>query len=178
VRDATEGKWSTAELLREAFDHSFAQAPAVEAASASVLAVRVGGDRYGMRLSDIAGIHRGKVIARVKSSLPELLGMANLRGLIAPVYDLAMLLGHPPAGEPRWLVLSKGRVAIGLAFEALEAHLAVELDRLSSGEGSNARPYLAGAIPHEEGNLAMVRVTSIVDRILARTASSGPAKEG
>jgi chemotaxis signal transduction protein len=177
MSDATKKEGGTARALRDAFDRSFAELPATKPVTASFLAVRIGGDPYALRLSDIAGLHRDKPIVPAANVLPDLLGMAGFRGIVAPVYDLAVLLGYPRAKAPRWLVLAGKSALVALAFEIFEAHLQVELGELSAAVPSSTRPHLEGALRDEEGTRALIRVASIVEAILLRARSGGPAKE-
>jgi chemotaxis signal transduction protein len=54
-----------------------------------------------------------------------LLGIVGVRGMMAPIYDLGMLLGYPPAASARWTVFVRAPQTVGFAFEAFESHLQV-----------------------------------------------------
>jgi purine-binding chemotaxis protein CheW len=173
----TDRDQSTAQRLRDDFDRSFAEPAAAKPAMVSLLFLRVGGDPYALRLSEVAGIHRDKTIATAASTIPDLLGMAGFRGVIAPVYDLGILLGYPRARAPRWIALAQGPSPIALAFETFEAHFQVEVDRLASEGSSSKRLYLAGALHEANGTRALIHVASVVEALLVRARSSGPEKE-
>ncbi len=122
---------TVAELRRE-FDAAFAAAPqAGTAARENLLAVRIGGDGFALRVSQIAGLYVDKAITPLASPLPELIGVAGFRGRAAPVYDLAALLGYGTSGTLsnsntlRWLVLARSSEPLALAFESFEAHFSV-----------------------------------------------------
>jgi len=174
VTDRDQG---TARRLRDAFDRSFAEPVAVKPTTASLLFLRVGGDPYALRLSEVAGLHRDKTIAAATSPLQDLLGMAGFRGVIAPVYDLGILLGYPRARAPRWILLARGPAPVALAFETFEAHFHVEVEQLASGGSSSTRPYLEGALREANGTRALIHVASIVEALLVRARTSGPEKE-
>lgn len=163
--------------LRESFDRSFAEAIRDKPAMASLLAVRVGSDRYAVRLEEVAALHRDKAVTRAASTLPELLGLAGFRGVIAPVYDLATFLGYPRAEAPRWLVLVRGPVPVSFAFETFDAHLHVEAKRLSA-EPHASRPHLDGVLEDAEGSRALIRLASIVEVISQRARAASPDKDG
>lgn len=111
--------------LREAFDRSFAQAARADpGAVESLLAIRVGADRYGLRLGELSGVFADKKITRLPGPVSQLLGLAGFRGAILPVYDLGMLLGAPKALAPRWMVVAAA-ARIGLVFEGFDGYLSV-----------------------------------------------------
>jgi purine-binding chemotaxis protein CheW len=119
---------SRAAELRNAFDRSFAQAPSPEGgALESLLKIRLGANPYALRLSDVSGLFADKKMTWLPSPVPELLGMAGLRGTVLPVYDLGMLLGCPRAAAPRWLVVAAG-APVALAFEAFDGYLSVRAE--------------------------------------------------
>lgn len=103
--------------LRRQFDRSFAEArppepPPVE----DLLAVRLAGQPYALRLGDIAGVFAEATATAIPGARPPLLGIAGIRGTLAPVYDLAAMLGLPQSERPRWLVLAAAaRIAFALA---------------------------------------------------------------
>jgi hypothetical protein len=109
------------EVLQQAFDRGFADAPAPATAVADLLVVRVGDAATVLVQSQIAALHAGIRIMAMPSRCRELLGIANVRGAIVPVYDLRLALGHDAGGAPRWLVVATGSRA-ALAFDAFERH--------------------------------------------------------
>jgi chemotaxis signal transduction protein len=111
----------------------------------------------------------------VPGPLPELLGIVGLRGAIVPVYDLRLLLGHTPAGPPRWLVLAAGG-QVALAFDHLEGHIVVAADAIVAEPGA-----VIGAPPARElvslprgDRCVLHRVPSLVDEIAARVRRARP----
>lgn len=114
------------EQLRHAFDSGFGLAPhVVEDQFEDLLAIRVGGAPYAMRLSEIAGIYVDKHITALPGAPAELIGLAGFRSTIVAVYDLRRLLDLEPAGSCAWLVLASANPCVGLAFDQLEQYLRV-----------------------------------------------------
>jgi chemotaxis signal transduction protein len=127
---------ATATALRRLFDASFA-APAalISQRLEDLLAIRIGSDPYAFRTSEIAGLHVGVKIVPVPSPVAQLLGIAAIRGMMAPIYDLAALLHYPPAANPRWFVFARAPQPVGLAFETFESHLQASQSSLAADSG-------------------------------------------
>ena len=133
------GLVSRATKLREAFDKERA-APASgcgDEQTESFLAIRVSKDSYAIRASEISGLTVGQKIVRLPSPVPELLGIAGVRGVLVPVYSLAALLGHDAENdEPRWLALCGTEDCIALAFGGFESYLRIPLANVYAAEKS------------------------------------------
>lgn len=156
-----------AQALREAFDRSFAQAPApAPVRPEEFLAIRVADNLYALRVDEIAGLFADKVVAPVPSEVPELIGVSGLRGAIVPVYDLATLLGCPPRASARWLVLARSREPVAFAFERFERHLHLPRGALAPAEhGQSAVRETART---EDGSVAVIHLPSIIEAIKNR----------
>jgi purine-binding chemotaxis protein CheW len=116
--------------LRRDFDNSFAAPPASEvAAKVGLLAVRLSGKGFAIRLAEIAGLFADKKITRVPGASAAMLGIAGFRGAIVPVYDLHCLLGEPAAKTARWLVQA-ATAPVAFAFDAFEGQLRVPPDAI------------------------------------------------
>jgi chemotaxis signal transduction protein len=142
---SVEAPVGTAAGLRRHFDESFA-APAASMTQPleDFLAIRVGSDPYAFRLSEIAGLHVGVKIVPVPSPAVQLLGIVGIRGVMAPIYDLAALLRYPPSVNSRWFVFARAPQPVGFAFEAFESHLQVAATSLTSGNRQDAGTGEAG----------------------------------
>lgn len=176
----------TLQALRSEFDLSFAQARHADVASLqNLLAVRVGGDPYALRLDEIAGLFIGRRIVPMPAAVDALLGMAGFRGQAAPVYDLAALLGYARAATPRWLILVRGPHALALAFDAFDAHLAVAPDRLlpladaaaAAPNGHAPRPHVCEAVRTHDGVRPVIRLQSVVEDVQQRVDATRSTKE-
>lgn len=172
----------TAAALRRAFDLSFAQAREADGeAMESLLAIRVSGDPYAVRLSDIASLHADRKVVPLPSPASELLGLVSFRGTMAPVYDLRTLLGHedgPARPAPRWLLLVRTPDVVGLAFDLFEAHIRATARNISSTEdGGSASEYVRGVVRTADGVRPLIHTASLIEAITRRSRSDRPPKE-
>ncbi|WP_433203983.1 chemotaxis protein CheW [Dactylosporangium sp. CS-047395] len=154
--------------LRDEFDKSFADPPrSAVAGHDDLLAIRAGGVRYALRLTQAAGLFPDRPVTRLPGPLGALLGVAGFRGAIVPVYDLAAVLGAAAmsAGEEdgaRWLVLAAGQPAVALAFAGLDGHLRVPSDALiEEADGHGPHGCLRGIVPLPDGARPIVDVPSV-----------------
>lgn len=124
--------------LRRSFDESFTKRPQEPAADeSSYLGIRLGEGRYVVRLEEVGGIFVDRVVAPLKGRLPELLGMAGIRGNVVPVFALGRLLGEPPATSiPRWLLVA-AHSAVGFAFDAFDGYLKAPASAVAAAEGES-----------------------------------------
>jgi chemotaxis signal transduction protein len=169
--------------LREAFDLSFAQAPhALASSPEKLLAIRLNDARYAVRIAEIGGLYVDRRIMPLPTQVPELIGMAGFRGQIAPVYDLAALLGYARQTSPRWLILLRQRETIALAFDAFEAHFAVapelvlRTQQAADAVPNAARPHLNEAVRTEHALLPIINLSSLLETI--RRQGDLPARKG
>jgi chemotaxis signal transduction protein len=157
--------------LRRLFDESFA-APAASRPERleDLLAIRVGSDPYVLRLSEIAGLHVGVKIVPVPSPDAQLLGIVGIRGMMAPIYDLAALLRYLPAANPRWVIFARAQQPVGFAFETFESHLHVSQSSLTDGNGENAGTggtgqHMRGTVKAAGALRPIIHLASLVEMI-------------
>lgn len=118
--------------LRAEFDHGFAAATSAPHGSlVELLAIRVAGRAYALRLSEVGLIAVDRRIACLPSPLPALGGLCTVRGLLMAVYDLGAILGHARTANPRWLMLASRSEPVALAFEAFEGQFRVEATQIA-----------------------------------------------
>ena len=163
--------------LRQEFDFSFAQPPrAATEIPENMLAIRLGGDAYAIRIAEVGGLYADRRIMPLPTPLPELLGVAGFRGQIAPVYDLAALLGYTRQTPPRWMILVRLREPVALAFDQFEAHFAVLPERIVSTSAAMpadaTRPHLRDAVRSEDTVRPIIHLQSLLDDIQRRVDSS------
>lgn len=132
---------ATAGRLREEFDRSFAAPFAVTGIDVEpILAVRLKGDLYGLRVGEIDGVVRAAPIVPIRADSPGLLGLAGYRGSILPVYDLGALLSYEEAREaPRWLFVCGKGDPIALAVHEFAGHVTVPATAFHAPHGSPRR---------------------------------------
>lgn len=168
---------SRAEELRRAFDLSFAEAPPTTIArSENMLSVRLGGTAYVLPVSEISGVFADVKITPVPSSLPELLGIAALRGSIVPVYDLRALLGYVVGTRPRWLAVAAA-APLGLAFDELQGQRRVPRETVVQGGAVAKLRHVAGIAQLEGVSRPIVSVPAVVNEIQTRLRVGISAKE-
>lgn len=111
--------------FRNAFDKAFAlpRSAGNEATGEDFLTIRIGGEGYAIRLSEIAGLVKGRRIVACPSLVPEFQGIAGVRGTFVSVYSLPALLGYSIGMEHApWLLLCSAKNSegagetIGFAF--------------------------------------------------------------
>ncbi len=165
-----------AAALRLEFDQTFAVPAAAAAGAVDLLALRVAGERYALRLSEIGGLHADRRIVALPGAPPELLGLAGLRGSLVAVYDLGAFLGAPSSEAPRWLALAGGDRTVGLAFEQLERYLRVATQNLTLDAESKKRHFRE--VVNVEGEMrAVIDIASIVEKIKGLAHLAGPSEE-
>lgn len=166
TRDVVSANGLAAEL-RAAFDAAFSQSPRTQVTPMEdFLAVRAGRTGYALPLSDVAGLFADKVITPVPGPVPAMLGIANFRGAIVPVYDLRALLVNTAGDRPRWLVLTATEPTVGLAFDHFDGHLRVPFDAVTAEDGAEAAPQADQRVVRTgDGVRAIVRAAAVLEAI-------------
>jgi chemotaxis signal transduction protein len=140
--------------LRDAFDRSFTVPRRAESEPFEhVLAIRVGGEPYAVRLDEVAGLYVDWPVTPVPGPSADLLGVAELRGSLVPVYHLRGLLGRAAAGVPevpRYAVLSAGTDPVAFAFDALDGHLRVAPDTFKHADARSVAANSGGDGEHDD----------------------------
>ncbi len=156
-----------ARQIREEFDRGFAEPiRAAETDALGLLGISLGGDPYGIRLTEIAGLYADVAITAVPSPIPELLGVAGFRGVLTPVYDLAALLGYAGGGG-RWMILSAAR-DVAFSFDTFNDHFRISAKSLAGQQGTAATRHV-GEVAHAGGRpLPLISIPSVVAAITAR----------
>ncbi len=164
-------------LLRESFDRGFALPLSTrDGTHSDFLTVRVGGDPYALRLSELLGLAADKKIVAMPSRAHAMLGLAGFRGAITPVFDLGRLLGYPAANAPRWIALAGERTQVGLAFELFEAHLRLSDAALFRNSESD-RAGVRGALSDGALTRPILHLPTLLSMIEERAPQAGAAEE-
>jgi chemotaxis signal transduction protein len=140
----------------------------------SLLSIRVSGDPYAIRVSEISGLANDRKVIALPSSLPELLGVAGIRGGLVSVYSLAALLGYSrEADQPRWLVLCGAEESVGLAFSDFEGYLRVPLTQVYATDQRHAvRAHVKHVVRAADLVCAIVSIPDMVELIKRRCDKS------
>jgi chemotaxis signal transduction protein len=174
-RDAARG--ARVENLRRAFDQSFADVPRAAAGSqVDLLAIRVGGDGYVLRLLEVGGLFVDRPVTPVPTPFPELLGVAGFRASLVPVYDLGVLLGYPGSEAPRWMVSTTGEPSVGLVFDQFERQIRASQGAFAPDE-SRAHAHVRELATTSDGVRPVIFLPSVLEAIEARVGRLALPKE-
>lgn len=126
--------------LRASFDQAFAEPIARRhSLPINLLAVRVGGEHLALRIDDLAGISLDRKCIALAGSIPQLAGVAGMRGKLLAVYRLGALLDcEGKAGSEPWIAQCREDPSVGLSFDELESHIRADptgLHTVVPGEG-------------------------------------------
>lgn len=165
--------------LRDLFDRAFAAPRPAEAGDPEVLiAIRLAGEALALKARHIAGLAARKRIVPLPGRVPELLGVAAIRGALVPVYSLAAFLGFPArSSDLQWLALANRDAPIALAFEELEGRVDVPRASLYAGETHPAGKYTRELAQVWSCARPVVDVLEILKAIQQRAGVLEPAKE-
>lgn len=154
--------------LRRDFDRAFAEPPALEqSAGKDLLAIRLGGQDFALRLSEISGLFADKSITCVPGAADFLLGIAGFRGALAPVYDLSRIFGHERRLSPRWLVLAS-TAPVAFAFDGFGGQMRVSPVAITPAQ-HDQKPALAGAVVDAGGLLRpIIELEKVLELLHAR----------
>jgi chemotaxis signal transduction protein len=166
-------------LLREAFDQAFAAVPAtVTETSEDLLAVRVAGDAYALRLREITALVASRKIVPLPSRRRELLGVAGHRGSLVAVYSLAALLGYEADSKPpSWLVLARSAAPVGLAFGEFEGFLRVWSKDLHKAAPEGGSPALVEVLRVGTTTRPLVELRKVLETLEVHPGKAGSSKE-
>jgi len=145
-----------------------------------LLGIRISGDAYAIRVSEISGLATDKKIVAFPSPISELLGIAGIRGALVPVYSLAMLLGYSAETErTRWLALCGSDDSVALAFSDFEGYLRISGTQLYAAEQKDvARTQVQHVVRATDIVRAVVSIPTIRKTIQRRCGNEGISKEG
>lgn len=170
-----------AAALRHAFDRARAIPISSEAVEQieNLLAIRLSGDAFAIRLSEISGLATDQKIVAFPSPIPELLGIAGIRGRLVPVYSLAALLGYSAnADHGRWLALCGAEEPVGFAINDFEGYLRVPVGDIYVAE---KRDVLSTHVSHlvrtSDTVRAVISIPLLVEIIQRRCCDAGDSKE-
>jgi len=158
------------QALRREFDLGFSRAAQLQKVTMqNFLRIRLADDAFAIRVADIAGLYVDRRIMPIPTQVPTLLGVVGFRSLIAPVYDLAALLGYSRKASPRWIMLFRTVEPIALAFEHFETHFSAGTNNIVDAPQSpasmpdRARTYLFDAVRIDATMLPIIHMQSLLE---------------
>lgn len=100
-----------------------------------VITFHLGGERYAIDTRYVLEVSPLTQVTRVPGAGATLVGVANLRGTLLPVFDLAQVLGleHTISDHVRVLVLGRGRPELGVVADRVEELTVVPRETLRDG---------------------------------------------
>jgi chemotaxis signal transduction protein len=167
--------------LRNEFDRARAIPFLPEAAEQieNLLAVRISGDAFAIRLREISGLATDRKIVAFPSPIPELLGLAGIRGRLVPVYSLAALLGYSAsADQGRWLALCGAEEPVALAINDFEGYFRVPFSQVYTAEQKDlVRTHATHVVRASDMVRAVVSIPLLMEAIQRRCRNAGESKE-
>lgn len=160
--------------LRRSFEEGFASLPRPQAEGVeSLILIRIAGEAFTVRRLQTAGLARNAQILRVPSRIPELLGVTAIRGTLAPVFDLAALLGLPsggvqPAAQTRCLALNRGEPLVAFAFDEIEGQAEISCADFFDYQESPARACIRQLVRIEDTVRVVADIPALVEAIRQR----------
>ncbi|HEV3040877.1 MAG TPA: chemotaxis protein CheW [Candidatus Angelobacter sp.] len=163
--------------LRNTFDRSYSLPPSSSGAEQveNLLALRLAGNPYAIRVTEIAGLVNNRKTVAIPSPISELLGVAGIRGGLVPVYSLAALLGYDrngyarDASPARWLALCGNEDQVGLGFSDLEGYLRVPAVQIYAASQENIMGGHVKDVARVDGLVRpVVSIPSVVEMIQRR----------
>jgi purine-binding chemotaxis protein CheW len=129
-----------------------------------IIILRVGKERYAFRVDEVEEVMRVPPITPVPCVPSHVIGVINRRGSILPLVDLKVFFGGQRGAESREsrvVVLSHGKLSLGLLVEAADQIVTLPADSikpaLKRGEGIHEE-FCAGVIT--TGKKLMVLIDS------------------
>ncbi len=158
--------------LRNTFDRSYSLPPSSPGSEQieNLLAIRLAGNPYAIRVTEITGLANDRKTVALPSPIPELLGVAGIRGGLVPIYSLAALLGYArDVAQARWLALCGNEDQIGLGFSNLEGYLRVPAAQVYAAPQENiTRGHVKDVARVGDIVRAVLSIPSLVEMIQRR----------
>lgn len=154
--------------LRTAFDEAFASPPAQRDDDfLRIILIKAGGKRYGLRITELAGLETNRKVVPVPANVPGLRGLSAVRGELVAVYDLASIVGAgTPNLAPRWIALPRGSEPIGLAFEDFEGYRRIAAQAVHALDQASETGLLSRlAIQVDSGRVHILDLPAIASSI-------------
>jgi len=127
----------------------------------SALLVQLGGETYGLPMESLTAVYTGHTIIPVPCVPPFIAGIANIRGEIMPVFDLAALLKLPSEETKQALIVaSSNDTSVAFCVETVGESRTVQLNKLQPVPPILSETYLNGI---SADGMAMLNVEAIIN---------------
>lgn len=158
---------SRAEDLARAFDEGFAHAPLPGfERSVGFIALRLGGDPYAVRITEVAELLKGRTVIPMPSPSADFLGLARLRGGIISVHSLRGILGYSvPSENARWLLLAAPAQVVAFAIDDFEGYLGVGPSNILPSPAGVGRAHLSEVARVNQGHRPIISLQSVLARL-------------
>ena len=143
-----------------------------------LLLFMVGGDRYGMDITDVVEVIPFIPLKKLSHTPNYVAGVFNYRGLAVPVIDVSMLISGKPAQNyfsTRLVIINYplpngGRRLVGLITEhATETIKTSPSDFISSGLSIKGNEYLGRIMMNEKGMVQCIEISRLLPAELITT---------
>ena len=144
-------------------------------ASTRACAFTLGGHRFAVDVAEAREVVVFEAMTPVPLAPSFVLGMANLRGTVMPVVDLAPLLGLPAraaTGPTLGVVLGHGALT---AAAAVDSVLGLEpLDGDAAGAGAAAwAPYMGAGAVGADGSIPLLSAGAMLQTLHGAMSAAG-----
>jgi chemotaxis signal transduction protein len=171
----------TADELRRAFDAAFAARPAERDEEIErFVALKIRRHAYAVPVHDMTGFAAARKVVPLPSPIPEMLGLAGLRGALVPVYSLAALLGYPLDEAPlRWFILCGGADKVALGFVDLDGYLELPRSQIRIVDVPDVEQARAGEVLRAGDEVrAIIGISTVLEGIEKKVALAAGIESG
>lgn len=134
------------------------------------LEVRVGGERFGLPLSQIEHVADLGEVLSVPSRVRAMRGVTNLRGRLVPLLHLGALLAdcEPPATRGRTLVVARlGESRVALEVDDADA---VRRAAIVAAPESRGAPWARGVVRRPDGLVPILDLAALGGPLIGQGA--------
>jgi chemotaxis signal transduction protein len=130
------------------------------------LEVRIGGERFGLPLSQVEHVADLGEVLSVPSRVRAMRGVTSLRGRLVPLLHLGALLSgsEPPARRGRTLVVARvGERRVALEVDEADA---VRREAIVAPPESRAAPWARGVVRRDDGLVPILDLSGLGEPLL------------
>src|SRR5262249_57160274 len=137
-----------------------------------LLLFRVGAENFALPLANAEEAVESLAVHPLPGSPPGMLGVAQLRGVMLPVYAAEPLLGVAPAADANVTLIVRGRDGrAGIVIDDVEDVIVADLSTLRAVPGARgADPVLRGVTPRGGTLVAVCAPDALADACLRWTS--------